>query len=56
VSPDEGRGQCVRPADPCTTVERGWTDAYLPSDQFAAFLEGEQGRIAGLLKDLDLVQ
>jgi site-specific recombinase XerD len=20
VNPDEGRGQCVRPADPCTTV------------------------------------
>jgi putative tricarboxylic transport membrane protein len=36
--------------------ERGWVDAYLPSEPFAAFVKGEQGRIAALLKDLGLVQ
>jgi putative tricarboxylic transport membrane protein len=36
--------------------ERGWVDMYQPSDQFAAFLAEEQTRIAGILKDLGLVQ
>ena len=36
--------------------ERGWVDMYQPADQFAAFLEEEQTRIAGILKDLGLVQ
>jgi putative tricarboxylic transport membrane protein len=36
--------------------ERGWVDMYQPSDQFAAFLEEEQTRIASILKDLGLVQ
>ncbi len=36
--------------------ERGWVDMYQPSDQFAAFLETEQPRIEGILKDLGLAQ
>jgi hypothetical protein len=24
MNPDEGRGQCVRPTDPCTTVLLPW--------------------------------
>jgi putative tricarboxylic transport membrane protein len=36
--------------------ERGWVDAYLPSEPFAAFVKSEQERIAALLKDLGLVQ
>jgi putative tricarboxylic transport membrane protein len=36
--------------------ERGWVDMYLPSGGFAAFLAGEQTRIAGILEDLGLVQ
>jgi putative tricarboxylic transport membrane protein len=36
--------------------ERGWVDMYLPSDEFATFLAGEQTRIAGILEDLGLVQ
>jgi putative tricarboxylic transport membrane protein len=36
--------------------ERGWVDMYQPSDEFAAFLAEEQTRIAGILKDLGLLQ
>jgi putative tricarboxylic transport membrane protein len=36
--------------------ERGWVDMYQPSEQFAAFLAEEQTRIAGILKDLGLMQ
>jgi putative tricarboxylic transport membrane protein len=36
--------------------ERGWVDAYLPSEPFAAFVKSEQERIAALLEDLGLVQ
>jgi putative tricarboxylic transport membrane protein len=36
--------------------ERGWVDMYQPSGPFATFLQEEQARIAGILKDLGLVQ
>ena len=36
--------------------ERGWVDAYLPSEPFAAFVKSEQERIASLLKDLGLIK
>jgi putative tricarboxylic transport membrane protein len=36
--------------------ERGWVDAYLPSEPFAAFVKSEQARIAALLEDLGLVR
>jgi putative tricarboxylic transport membrane protein len=36
--------------------ERGWVDLYQPADTFAGFLEEEQTRIAGILKDLGLVK
>jgi putative tricarboxylic transport membrane protein len=39
-----------------TLKERGWVDAYLPSEPFAAFVASEQERIAALLKELGLVQ
>ena len=36
--------------------ERGWVDMYLPADEFAAFVEEEQTRIEGILKDTGLIQ
>jgi putative tricarboxylic transport membrane protein len=52
---DEALGEMVR-SEPWQALvsERGWVDMYQPSEQFAAFLEGEEARIEGLLKDLGL--
>jgi putative tricarboxylic transport membrane protein len=36
--------------------ERGWVDLYQPADAFTAFLDEEQTRIEGLLKELGLVK
>jgi putative tricarboxylic transport membrane protein len=54
---DDALGKMVKTAAwQALLKERGWVNAYLPSDRFAMFVEGEQARIAGLLKDLGLVQ
>ena len=54
---DEALGKMVQ-SEPWQALvkERGWVDMYQPSDQFAAFLETEQPRIEGILKDLGLAQ
>jgi putative tricarboxylic transport membrane protein len=36
--------------------QKGWDDAYLPGDQFAAFLKEEQTRVADVLKSVGLVK
>ena len=36
--------------------ERGWVDAYLPSDQFAAFVKDQQAVIKATLTDLGLLK
>ncbi len=36
--------------------ERGWVDLHLPAAEFGPFLADEQSRIAGILKDIGLVQ
>jgi putative tricarboxylic transport membrane protein len=36
--------------------QKGWDDAYLPADKFAAFLKQEIERVAGVLKQLGLVK
>ena len=33
----------------------GWTDAFLPGDQYGAFLTSESERVAGVLRELGLV-
>jgi putative tricarboxylic transport membrane protein len=33
----------------------GWQDAYLPGDDFGAFLRAENDRVAGVLRNLGLV-
>jgi putative tricarboxylic transport membrane protein len=54
---DEALGKVVKSADWQQIMkERGWVDMYQPSDEFAAFLKGEQGRIEGILAELGLVQ
>jgi len=35
---------------------RGWSDYYMPSEEFAAFLEGETERVRGVLTSLGLAQ
>ncbi|WP_242489969.1 Bug family tripartite tricarboxylate transporter substrate binding protein [Noviherbaspirillum cavernae] len=35
---------------------RGWEDAYLPSDQFAAFMKADQARIKEVLTSIGLVK
>ena len=35
---------------------KGWDDAYLPGDAFAAFLKEEDVRVSGVLKSIGLVQ
>jgi putative tricarboxylic transport membrane protein len=54
---DEALGKMVQ-SEPWKALvkSRGWVDMYQPSDQFAAFLETEQPRIEGILKDLGLAQ
>ena len=37
-----------------TLAEKGWTDAFLAGDEFAAFLQSETTRVAGVLSDLGL--
>jgi putative tricarboxylic transport membrane protein len=40
-----------------TAVEQNnWTDAYLPADQFATFLQQEDERVAKVLRELGLTQ
>jgi putative tricarboxylic transport membrane protein len=39
-----------------TLKERGWLDLYQPADEFAAFLEEDQAKIASTLKAIGLVQ
>jgi putative tricarboxylic transport membrane protein len=36
--------------------QKGWIDAYLPGDAFAAFLKQEQTRVAAVLKSVGLVK
>lgn len=36
--------------------QKGWDDAYLPGDQFGAFLKQEQTRVAEVLKSVGLVK
>jgi putative tricarboxylic transport membrane protein len=60
---DEGRAELVdaftslRESPEWTeALERnGWQDAYLPGDDFAAFLRSENDRVAGVLRNLGLV-
>src|SRR5918998_950244 len=37
-------------------TQNNFTDAYLPADQFATFLQAENERVAGVLRDLGLTQ
>ncbi len=40
-----------------TTLEtQGWEDAFMPGDEFAAYIQSESERMTGVLKDLGLVQ
>lgn len=39
-----------------TLADRGWTDAYLAGDQFAAFLAEEQARVEATMRSLGLVK
>ena len=36
--------------------ERGWVDMYQPSAEFAKFLDGEQTRVDGILRDLGIAK
>ena len=36
--------------------QKGWDDAYLPGDAFAAFLKSENTRVTGVLKSIGLVK
>ena len=36
--------------------QKGWDDGYMPADQFAAFLDKEQERVAGVMKTVGLVK
>ena len=36
--------------------QNNFTDAYQPADQFAPFLQQENERVAGVLRDLGLTQ
>lgn len=60
---DEGRADLI---DAFTTLREspewsdalernGWQDAYLPGDDFGAFLNAENDRVAGVLRNLGLV-
>jgi putative tricarboxylic transport membrane protein len=35
--------------------QKGWDDAYMPGDAFAAFLKDEQVRVATVLRSVGLV-
>ncbi len=54
---DEAIGKMVKSAAWQDILkQRGWVDAYLPSDQFAAFIKSEQVRIEGILKETGLIK
>ena len=36
--------------------QKGWDDAYLPADAFAAFLKEEQARVRAVLQSVGLVK
>ncbi len=36
--------------------QKGWDDAYLPGDAFAAFLKEEQARVKDVLTSVGLVK
>jgi putative tricarboxylic transport membrane protein len=36
--------------------QKGWDDAYMPADAFAAFLKQEQARVRGVLQSIGLVK
>jgi putative tricarboxylic transport membrane protein len=36
--------------------QKGWRDAYLPADLFAAFLAAEQARVADALRSVGLAK
>ena len=36
--------------------QKGWDDGYMPADQFAAFLDKEQERVAGVMRTVGLVK
>ena len=36
--------------------QKGWEDAFMPNDVFAAFLKQEQGRVTEVLKSVGLVK
>ena len=38
-----------------TLQERGWIDMYQPAEEFATFLEEDQAKVEGTLKDIGLV-
>jgi putative tricarboxylic transport membrane protein len=60
---DEGRAELVaaftalrESPEWAQALERnGWQDAFLPGDDFAAFLHSENDRVAGVLRNLGLV-
>jgi putative tricarboxylic transport membrane protein len=60
---DEGRAELVaaftalrESPEWADALERnGWQDAFLPGDDFAAFLHSENDRVAGVLRNLGLV-
>jgi len=60
---DEGRAELVAafttlresPEWKEALERNGWQDAFLPGDEFAAFLRSENDRVAGVLRNLGLV-
>jgi putative tricarboxylic transport membrane protein len=36
--------------------QKGWDDAYMPADAFAAFLKQEQARVSEVMKAIGLVK
>jgi putative tricarboxylic transport membrane protein len=60
---DEGRAELVAaftalresPEWKEALERNGWQDAFLPGDEFAAFLHAENDRVAGVLRNLGLV-
>jgi putative tricarboxylic transport membrane protein len=60
---DEGRAELVAafttlresPEWKAALERNGWQDAFLPGEEFAAFLKSENDRVAGVLRNLGLV-
>ena len=44
------------PAWPEVLKQKGWDDAYLSGDAFAAFLKQENARVSDVLKSIGLVK